>query len=524
MPPSAGQQLPPPAETDFITPSLNGDAIVVEKFRLLQQQFIHQFRKYYNDWNSARTVVIIPSLSLDQEILSKISGMVHYEERLLCLLMLLRKPRTRVIYVTSTPIDPVIIDYYLHLLPGITSYHAMQRLTMLSCFDSSRKSLTEKILERPRLMERIRRSIPADNWAHLTFFNMTSLERELAVKLNLPVYGCDPNLLTVANKSGGRKLFRESEVPVPSGFEDLRNTDDLVNALAALKEEDPLLKRAVVKMEEGFSGEGNAIFSYENAPSNGVLKDWVRYELKNLRAVANGVTAESFLQKFNEMGGIAEAFIEGSPKKSPSVQCRINPVGEIEIVSTHDQHLGGEAGQVYQGAIFPANEEYNKEIGKLGYKIAVALRDKGVVGRFGIDFLSVKSAAGWQHYAIEINLRKGGTTHPFLMLQYLTDGSYDHESGIYSTFNHQPRFYYCSDNLYKPWYRGLTPHDLIEIAMTNELQYNPMTQEGVMFHIIGALSEYGKLGVVCIGRTKFSAYRFYKRTVEVLDQQTNGKQ
>jgi hypothetical protein len=87
---------------------------------------------------------------MDQEILSKISGINHYEERLLCMLLLLRKPRTNVIYVTSETIDPVTIDYYLHSLPGVTGYHAMSRLTLLSCHDSSSKPLTQKILERPR--------------------------------------------------------------------------------------------------------------------------------------------------------------------------------------------------------------------------------------------------------------------------------------------------------------------------------------------------------------------------------------
>ena len=59
------------------------------------------------------------------------------------------------------PVHNIIMDYYLHLLPGITNYHARQRLKTLSCFDASAKSLTEKILERPRLIERIRKSIPA---------------------------------------------------------------------------------------------------------------------------------------------------------------------------------------------------------------------------------------------------------------------------------------------------------------------------------------------------------------------------
>ena len=47
-------------------------------------------------------------------------------------------------------------------------------------------------------------------------------------------------------------------------------------------------------------------------------------------------------------------------------------------------------------------------------------------GRFAIDFVVVRDDDGaWTPYAIELNLRKGGTTHPFLTLQFLTDGRYD---------------------------------------------------------------------------------------------------
>src|SRR5499427_8402033 len=125
-------------------------------FNEIQEAMKTQYERIFPDKLAERTVVIIPSLTLDVEILSKVKGAVHYEERLLCLLMLLRMPLTKIIYVSSVPIPDVIIDYYLHLLPGITGYHARKRLTLLSCCDSSTKSLTQKILDRPRLIETIR--------------------------------------------------------------------------------------------------------------------------------------------------------------------------------------------------------------------------------------------------------------------------------------------------------------------------------------------------------------------------------
>ncbi|MBD0275598.1 MAG: carboxylate-amine ligase, partial [Acetobacteraceae bacterium] len=128
----------------------------------------------------------------------------------------------------------------------------------------------------------------------------------------------------------------------------------------------------------------------------------------------------------------------------------------------------------------------------------------------------------WRHLAIEINLRKGGTTHPFQMLEFLTDGRYDPETGLFVTPAGQPRCYYASDNLEAEHYRGLTPSDLIDIAALNGLHFNGACQEGVAFHLIGALSEFGKLGVVCIGGSHERAEALYRRTIEVLDRECSA--
>lgn len=503
-----------------VFPPLNSEE-EIQLFKEIQASFAHQFTSIFPDKLAPRTVVIVPSLTLDQEILSKVKGIVHYEERLLCMLMLLRMPRTHIVYVTSVPIDEVIIDYYLHLLPGITGYHAKQRLTLLSCFDASPQSLTEKILARPRLIQRIKEHIPGHHIAHLACFNVTVFERSLAVQLGIPVFGCDPDLYYFGTKSGSRKIFRACNIPVPPGFEDLKNEGEVVDALVQLKTDHPWVKKAVVKMNDGFSGEGNGVFSFEGAPVKGSIYKWVESRFKkSFKIVAEGLSYENFFYKFQLMGGIAEAFVDGDHLSSPSVQCRINPVGDTDVISTHDQMLGGESGQVFMGAVFPANNEYAVEVGRMGKLVADELKKYGVLGRFGVDFISVKEQNGWKHYAIEINLRKGGTTHPYLMLQFLTDGHYNPATGYYHAANGKPCYYYASDNLKMESYKGLTPHDLIDIAMYNDLLYDGSSQEGVMFHLIGALSQYGKLGVVCIGSTPQQAYAFYEKTVEVLNRET----
>lgn len=498
-----------------------GSSAEKNRFRELQHQLKGQFEKVFPDMGAVKTVVCIPSLTIDQELQTRVSGSLHYEERLLSLLMLLRMPRTHVVYVTSVPIHESIIDYYLHLLPGITGDHARRRLHLLSCFDASPRSLTEKILERTRLIDRIREALPLEETAHITDYNTTDFERTLSVRLNIPLFGCDPDLLHHGSKSGSRKIFRACNLDMAAGFEDLKDEKDIVEALAVLRTNNPSLKKAVVKVNEGFSGEGNAIFSYDGCPEKGNIRNWLTDNLKkNLTVVAADFTYEIFMNKFIQMQGIVEEFIPGEIKTSPSAQCIIDPLGNAQVISTHDQVLGGESGQVFIGARFPADEVYAGEIGKRGRMVAEEMKKYGVMGRFSIDFISVKEKEGWKHYAVEINLRKGGTTHPNLLLQGLTVGKYDVDKGIYTTANGQRRYYFSSDNIKNDAYKVLTPPDLIDIAILNNLQYDGSTQQGVMFHLIGALSQYGKLGVVCIADSPQRADAFYRKTLQVLNKET----
>lgn len=128
---------------DLEKPATAGE---LASYTALQKRFAETFPAILDDPKAARTVLIVPSLTLDQQVMAKVTGAHHYEERMLCLLLLLRLPRTRVIYVTSTPVSEAIVDYYLHMLPGIPAQHARRRLTVLSCDDGSRVPLTRKIL------------------------------------------------------------------------------------------------------------------------------------------------------------------------------------------------------------------------------------------------------------------------------------------------------------------------------------------------------------------------------------------
>jgi len=222
-----------------------------------------------------------------------------------------------------------------------------------------------------------------------------------------------------------------------------------------------------------------------------------------------------------ERKGVVEERIMGEEFRSPSVQLRVTPLGKVELLSTHDQLLGGPTGQSYLGCVFPADTAYAPLITREAEKVGRRLAKEGVIGRFAIDFVVVRGKDGtWKPYAIEINLRKGGTTHPFLTLQFLTDGTYDTEKGIFTAPNGQQKFFVASDHVESPRYRTLTPDDLFDIVVRHNLHFNQTRQTGVVFHMMSALGELGRTGLTAVGNSQEDAKALYERAVAVLDQET----
>ncbi len=493
----------------------------IRRFQALRKRLPAVWSALASETAYEHTSVIVPSLSVNQEELAKVTGASFYEERLLFALIRLHNPNAKVIYVTSQPVHPDIIDYYLDLLVDIPSRHARERLTMLSVLDGSPRPLSEKVLERPRFLRRLKKLIDDDKRAYLTCYNSTVLERRLAVALGIPLNGLDPDHLVHATKSGNRRIFAEAGVPYPAGREDLESEDDIVDALIALGAQRPDARAAVVKLNEGFGGEGNGVFRFPPARDD---RGAVRRALHDLKWTSGTETSDSFLRKFASMGGIVEEFVAAEELRSPSVQMRITPLGEPVLISSHEQVLGGATGQSYLGCRFPAEDAYRKLLMEEAHKIGLVLASRGVLGRFAIDFMVGRAASGeWQAHAIEINLRMGGTTTPFMALELLTGGHLDAETGLFLAPDGTPKYYSATDNLKSPAYRGLLPEDLFDIVSRRRLGYRHAAGSGALFHMIGALSQFGKIGMTCIADSPTAAQDLFEHTAHVLDEEIDGK-
>lgn len=488
-----------------------------EAYDALQQKLVPLWHSIERLGNDEQTIVVVPSADVDVELTA--SELQAYEERYLFLLLLLRQPRARMVYVTGQAVHPDILDYYLDLMPGVISSHARRRLFLLSPMEATFRPLSQKLLERPRLLEQIRSLIPDPDRAHLVPFMTTWDDRELAMRLGIPMYGADPRDAWRGTKTAGRKLFAEVGVDHPIGREGLRTRDDVIAAIMAMRREKPDLRSVVVKHNEGVSGFGNTIINLESLPNLGADTEAraIGQLLDGLRVEMPGATAADYFATLAAEGGIIEEMVVGDDIRSPSVQLRITPLGEVELLSTHDQVLGGESGQVFMGSRFPADPGYASLISRDAGKVGERLAEQGVIGRFAVDFVVARSGDGnWVSHAIELNLRKGGTTHPFLTLQFLTDGSYDAASGRFTAPSGVHKFYVASDHIEAPGLRALTPHDVLDIALMRGLHFDQSRQVGSVFHMLSALPVHGRLGVTSVADSPDEAQERYDEVVAVM--------
>lgn len=285
------------------------------------------------------------------------------------------------------------------------------------------------------------------------------------------------------------------------------------------------MPQVLVKLNEGVSGYGNALVDLRGLcePGDRGEAEAIERRLRKMRFELPTMMYETFMQKLGQQGGVVEERLVGDEIRSPSVQLRVTPVGTVEVLSTHDQLLGGPGGQSYVGCRFPADRAYAVEITRQAEKVGSRLAREGVLGRFALDFVIVRTGGGaWHAYAIELNLRKGGTTHPFLTLQFLTDGAYEAASGVFTAPGNQEKYFVASDKVQSPLFRAFTPEDLFDIVARHGLHFDQTRQTGVVFHMMSALGERGRMGLTAVGNSPAEADAIQARALSVLHEEAQA--
>lgn len=450
-------------------------------------------------------LIALPSFSVGESLLS------HYVERipalehryLLAALMLPRIERCELIFICSQAPSSEIVDHLLAVVPPERRADARARLHVFEVPDRSARAVASKLLDRPDLVAGLRALI-GERPALIEPWNVTDDEVRVALALDAPINGTAPELWPLGFKSAGRRLFRDAGVPMAPGREDVRSVDDVVAAVAALRSGRPALAGVVIKLDDSGAGDGNVVVDLRSpeglTAALAALPEWFVSDLAG--------------------GGVVEELISGTRFSSPSAQVDLRPDGTVNVLSTHEQVLGGAGSQVYMGCRFPADPAYAAELAQHARAVGAELARRGAVGRAGVDFAAARDAAGrWEVFALETNLRKGGTTHPFAALRNLVPGRYDADAGRWEAADGSGgRWYHSTDNLVDPAWLGLAPAVAAEAVADAGLRFDPRAGVGVVLHMLVGLAIDGRLGLTAIGRDADEAEDLYERTAAAINE------
>ena len=479
---------------------------MVENFDELQRGLGPVLSLNRPDVETPHVLVVLPSFSIGESLLC------HYEDRipalehrfLLAMLIMQRIRSCEIIFLSGTAPDRDVLDHYLSLCSPELRADISARFHPITVPGPRSRPIAAKLLARPDILDQIGELI-AGRPAFIEPWNVTQHEVDVALRLGVPINGTHPHLWPLGFKSSCRKLFRAAGVPLPDGEEDVRSIDGAVAAIQNLRARRPASVGAVVKLDDSGAGDGNVVIRYQGPDGSGPLRPriaglpaWYLKDLKN--------------------GAVVEELVVGERFTSPSVQVDITPDGTANILSTHEQVLGGDAGQVYTGCRFPADPSYAPELATYGRMVGEELARQGVLGRIAVDFAVASSRTGHASVnALEINLRKGGTTHPYSVLRNLVPGRYDAEAGAWiADADGKPRWYRATDNLVDLAWLGVPPGDVIAAVDSAGLTFDASRGSGVVLHMLSALAIDGRFGLTAIGRTSEEAEDLYEQAARAV--------
>jgi hypothetical protein len=454
-------------------------------------------------------LVVLPSYSVSESILSHYGDRVaSLEHRYLnALLISARIPACEIVYVSTRRPGDEILDYYTSIMREDMQEAA--RFHLFDVDDGTSRSVASRLADDPAKLDAIR-ALVRGRPALIEAWNVTDNEMQLALALGIPVNGTRPELRRLGFKSEGRRLFREAGVPVPVGVEDVRTIDDVVAAIREIRARRPSVEAVVIKHDDSGAGDGNQVVDLRPMREVANPRMWLRSTLETL--------PEWYLADLRA-GGIVEERISGRRFSSPSAQFDIRPDGSVQVLATHEQVLGGPDGQVYLGCTFPASPAYAPELARHAQAVGEELARAGALGRVAVDFVAATDDDDtWHLYAIEVNLRKGGTTHPYCAMRNLIPGRYVADPGAWiASEDGSTRCYAATDNLVDPRWLGLPPARVLDAVRAAGLMFTHETHTGAVLHMLTGLAIDGRLGMTAIGRTVDEAAAIQRGVELVMD-------
>ena len=445
------------------------------------------------EYDGDRTIVFIPSISFDGLTKKYLIGLNCFEERNLYYLACLTHIKTRFVAVLADAVDDAFIDY---CVDHVASARGIDRASLRERFEVVRVSthgdehLSRAILRQPDVLENLRAKVRRAINPIIDFWLVSPEEIQLAALLDCPYYGLPEGALQFDNKSNARDLFREIGLRIPRGEEHVSSPQEAWAALRRVAEQSGA-DEYLIKLNCEEAGKGIAIVGRESIsrPFDAFL---------DLIKVPKSIPVDEFLQALSSQGATVEEFISAPIKACPSVKMEILTDGSVRNLATHDQVLSGLA---YSGSRFPADESYRADLIRIGYRVSEAASKKGARGIVSVDFLATKDTPDvpWILWGMEINARKGATTHPYYWTRWLTDAAYSADTGKLTCPAGET--VYCASEFFSdPQLHLVAPSFILDDLKKSGLDYQHRSRSGVFVHMLSSVQRFSKVGATVIAR------------------------
>ena len=451
------------------------------------------------DAHKFQTLVSIQSVSLGDLTRQHLPGISHFEDRNLYLVEFLRRPQKSAIFVVSNDPDEGLIRYHLTITAQCLNMDIAdinQRVAFVRIQSRGSSSLTQRLLEDKGQFSLLQEAIKQSHRPFLDFWAVSDLEVELARRLQLSYFGPPAGALGLDAKSSARKIFAQAGIAHPLGQEGLSSFAEVQSALQDLASKSNAISFLIkLNNEEA----GNGIGKVERQ-AIGLSEGQFRAAIE----VSKDIPLAAFETRLKEDGCVVEEFVEYQQIANPSVKMCIQNDGTVLNLATHDQVLTNLA---YSGSIFPAEPAYRSRLVRSGIQIANFLKDHGVRGVFSVDFLAGRNnqLEDWSLWALEINIRKGATTHPYFWTRVLTAADYDESSGELKVSGRQV-VYISSEYIHSISLKRFTPLQLIKLLQEAGIIFDPSTRTGVFVHMATSMREHAKIGATIIASDHIHAF------------------
>ncbi|CAF3409746.1 unnamed protein product [Rotaria sp. Silwood1] len=419
-----------------------------------------------------RTVVHIPSLGLTESIRRTLTTLPLKENYQIGRLCELVDPNIDVIYVSPMPVNDEILQYYNRLvslralveqgseqLTFSTSNNANERFVIivpesLHKFPGHNMCLATILKYSPKALKQIKTMIK-DRSAYLVTGISHIDDLYISEYLDIPIYGCEPeSSYLYSTKSGSKRIFKSSNVPMPFGEYDIYNQKRLLESLAHLILEHLDVQRWIFKIDDHFDGQGIAYCDiaiylpcykdmlkeaekFADKWSNStVQKASYTKILSELSDVLDKHTVyvnktqfnswQTYLKAFLSEGGIIEAYPPSNSITSITICLSIEPNGHYSLIYSGDQ-LHAESLFSCWGLSFPQSSVDSNELNNYCSLISEQCKQRNIYGYIDIDFVAFIDKKTNQQKLWVTDLCIGYSEHISLyrVMQYTTTGQFN---------------------------------------------------------------------------------------------------